>query len=342
MAELCAAKTGVSAGAMTNRLDFYCDKFAKLRTDKNRKRWSSATCFQAPHKPFLLLSLLDLIATGNITENFIEPSFELAELFAEYWNRIMPLGTSASMSYPFYHLESSGFWDLVSQPGCRHERGRTVSSVKRLRELYLGAQLDGDLFSLLLNESSRERLRSTLIHSYFAPKYQAVLQQMAYIHRDSSRYSEALLAVAESEPQYLVDKIQDRKIKNRVRDQGFRKAIVKLYQHRCALCGIRMLTPEGHTIVEAAHIVPWSVCYNDKPQNGMALCRLCHWSFDEGLMGVGREYEVLISSAVRQDNNFPGHMETLSGRGMFKPQDKMYWPDQVNLEKHRTQKFRCA
>jgi putative restriction endonuclease len=101
-----------------------------------------------------------------------------------------------------------------------------------------------------------------------------------------------------------------------------------------------MLTPEGHTIVEAAHIVPWKESHDDQPQNGMALCRLCHWSFDEGLMSVGKEYEVLISPAVRQNNNFPGHMETLTGRGIFTPQKSDYWPDQKNLGAHRSETFR--
>jgi hypothetical protein len=82
----------------------------------------------------------------------------------------------------------------------------------------------------------------------------------------------------------------------RIRDQGFRKAIVAIYDHRCALCGIRMLTPDGHTVVEAAHIKPWSESYDDRPANGLSLCRLCHWPFDEGLMSVGVKYEVLGSS----------------------------------------------
>jgi putative restriction endonuclease len=101
-----------------------------------------------------------------------------------------------------------------------------------------------------------------------------------------------------------------------------------------------MLTPEGHTIVEAAHIVPWRKNNDDHPQNGMALCRLCHWSFDEGLMSVGKEYEVLISLAVRQNNNFPGHMETLTERAIFKPQQSSYWPDQRNLAIQRAETFR--
>lgn len=48
--------------------------FAKLRTDKGRDRYPEITYHRAPHKPFLLLSIMDLIAQGRITENLIEPS----------------------------------------------------------------------------------------------------------------------------------------------------------------------------------------------------------------------------------------------------------------------------
>lgn len=62
-------------------IDKYLKKFSHLNTDRNRHRWSAATCHCAPHKPFLLLSIMDLIAQGQIVENFIEPSFELATCF---------------------------------------------------------------------------------------------------------------------------------------------------------------------------------------------------------------------------------------------------------------------
>ncbi len=325
---------------MCGKLDCYLNLFSTLRTDKNRNRWSEVTRYQAPHKPFLLLSIFDLIASGTITRNFIEPSFELAETFAGYWLQVMPIGTSGSMSYPFYHLSTSGFWDLVTQSGHSHLSGRTISSVKRLRELYLGSRFAADLYPLLVMENSREKLRKIVIQKYFLPSVHDSLAKQALINRGASKYCAGLLNTAEQGGSYHSFQETGIEVKNKVRDQGFRKAIVKLYEHRCALCGIRMLTPEGHTLVEAAHIVPWSEGQNDKPQNGMALCRLCHWSFDEGLMSVGHDYEVLVSPAVRQDNNFPGHMETLTGRGIFKPQKSRYWPEQENLDVHRTKIFR--
>ncbi len=326
---------------MCSRLNHYLQLFSTIRADKNCKRWGRETCHQAPHKPFLLLSIFDLIATRQINRNFVDISFDLAELFANYWSKVMPVGTSGAMSYPFYYLSSAEFWHLVEQPGVPHESGRTVSSVKRLRELYLGARFDDDLYSLLVMENSREKLRHVLVKTFFAEEVQPVILQQSLIHQGASFYCDKLLRIAEEKGLYQEALVAaDEDTRGRIRDQGFRKAIVKLYQHRCALCGIRMLTPEGHTIVEAAHIVPWSKSQDDKPQNGLALCRLCHWSFDEGLMSVGRDYEVLISPAIRQDNNFPGHMETLSARGIFRPQVSGYWPAQENLDYHRTKIYR--
>jgi putative restriction endonuclease len=62
-------------------LDKYLKSFSRLRTYKDRKKWSGLTTYQAPHKPFLLLSIMDLIAQGAITHNFIKSSFELVETF---------------------------------------------------------------------------------------------------------------------------------------------------------------------------------------------------------------------------------------------------------------------
>ena len=71
-------------------LDKYLQMFGNLRTDRGRDRYPEITCHRAPHKPFLLLSVMDLIAQGRITQNLIEPSYELVDMFNTYWTAIMP------------------------------------------------------------------------------------------------------------------------------------------------------------------------------------------------------------------------------------------------------------
>ncbi|KJS03538.1 MAG: hypothetical protein VR65_00815 [Desulfobulbaceae bacterium BRH_c16a] len=324
---------------MCGRLDYFLNAFATLRTDGSRKNWTGLTYHRSPYKPFLLLAVLDFIESGIIARNFIEPSFELAQSFQNYCALILPPDRKASMSYPFYHLESAAFWELKPQPGLQHQRGLAIS-VKRLRQLYLGAQFSEDLFPLLQMPSSREKLRTVLIDTYFAAEIRPTIREYSILNCQSTLYSTSLLTTQELLPAFgLTNNPSAHVDLARVRDQGFRKAVVKLYDHRCSLCGIKMLTPEGHTIVDAAHIKPWSLCHNDHPTNGIALCKLCHWSYDKGLMSIDQNYHVMISPAVKNDPNLPGHMLTLLDRPMFRPSESRYWPDLDNLAWHRREKF---
>ena len=52
-------------------LDKYLQMFATLRTDRGRNRHPEIMHHLAPHKPFLLLSVTDLIAQGLITETLM-------------------------------------------------------------------------------------------------------------------------------------------------------------------------------------------------------------------------------------------------------------------------------
>ena len=316
-------------------LDEYVHIFSKLNTDKNRKRWSEVTCHQAPHKPFLLLSVMDLIAQGVIYENFIEPTYELVDTFNVYWSKIMPLGARSTMAYPFPRLARDGVWVLVPKEGYE---GRldidSISSMPKLREVCSGAKLGDELYQFMCEPESREQLRAVLITTYFAREVQPALVEQGSVNQEAYHYSKELLKGIGEDLKPWGEADSDEKT-NKVRDQGFRRAIVTLYEHRCAFCGIRIVTLEGHTVVEAAHIIPWSDSYDDRPTNGMALCRLCHWSFDEGLMSVGTNYEVLVSRFVSTDRNFSGHILTLSDRSILRPDDKEFWPGQKNLEQHR-------
>jgi putative restriction endonuclease len=115
----------------------------------------------------------------------------------------MPIGSSASMSYPFYHLETSGFWHLVSTQDEDHHRGRVIKSIKRLLELYQGAKFDDNLFILLNNREYRHDLRSILINHYFAPEIHQGLWDQSTINTQSEAYYYNILEHPE-EPSSIV------------------------------------------------------------------------------------------------------------------------------------------
>lgn len=67
----------------------------------------------------------------------------------------------------------------------------------------------------------------------------------------------------------------------------------------------------------------------------MALCKLCHWAFDEGMMGVSDSYAVITSRQIGADPNVPGFLQTLSGRSIIPPVDRDVWPAREYLAEHR-------
>jgi putative restriction endonuclease len=300
--------------------------------------WSDATKHKAPHKPLLLLAVLDLVHRGAITAPFIAVNGELVELnelFNLYWRRIIPLGQTSSIAFPFSRLDREPFWELVPHPGSIITPAiiNNTSSVTYLRKYALGAKLDEGLFQVMQSGDGLEALREALLQSCFSLEAATLLREQSVINSEAFDYSKLL--EEKSHLPLLKEIVEADSYRAAARDQGFRRIVVKAYDHRCALCGVRIITPEQHSAVDAAHIIRWSRSQNDDIRNGMALCKLCHWAFDEGLMGVSDSYAVITSRQIAADPNVPGFLLTLSGRSIIPPSDRDLWPAQQYLVEHR-------
>jgi len=320
-----------------NSLEKYLRQFARLRRAPG-SAWNEATYNRAPHKPLLLMAVIDLVARGIVTSSFIDVTGDLVELndlFTGYWRRVVPITQKSSIAFPFSRLHNEPFWELVPVSGreITREAINNITSVSQLRGIAIGARLDDDLFLLLQSPENRMALRQVLLQSCFSEEAQIALQEQAQINAEAFSYNLELVQMAHQP--WVKEILEGEKYKPVVRYQGFRRAVVNSYDHRCALCGVRIVTSEGHTVVDAAHIVPWSVDRNDDIRNGLALCKLCHWAFDEGMMGVSDSYCVITSRQIGADPNVPGFLLTLSGRGIIPPGDKELWPEQKYLNWHR-------
>ena len=287
--------------------------------------WTDATKRKAPHKPLLLLAVLDLVHRGVITSPFIAVTgdlVELNELFNLYWRRIIPLGQTSSIAFPFSRLDREPFWELVPQPGTTITPAiiNNTSSVTYLRKYALGAKLDDGLFRVMQSGEGREALREALLQSCFSPEAAALLREQSIINREAFDYSQLL---EEKSHLPLVQEIVEAdNYRPAARDQGFRRIVVQAYDHRCALCGVRIVTPDGTPWWMPPISSPGAERQNDDIRNGMALCKLCHWAFDEGMMGVSDSYAVITSRQIAADPNVPGFLLTLSGRGIIPPADR--------------------
>ena len=317
-------------------LDHYIDQFASLSVNKNRKSWTADTTHRAPHKPLLLLAVLDLFEQGSLTANLIELTPELGELFSIYWHKLRPPSQRGNIAYPFFYLQSDRFWQLQPRPSQEATLAvyRPNAGLTALRELILGAKLDDELYALLQLPKERGLLRYTLVTTYFGEAAQDALLAQTAVNSAAFRYSEELLEEA-----HRTAVIKERDVVPAVRDQGFRRAIVKAYDHRCAICGVRILTADGHTAVAAAHIIPWSVSHNDDPRNGLALCHLCHWTFDKGLVAFNDQYQVKTSPQLATMPNLPGHLVAFAGRALIGPDDNALWPFVDSIRWHRREVF---
>ena len=316
-------------------------KFTKLRRDP-AKGWPASTRGRSPYKPLLLLAVLDQFDQGQITHNLIELTPDLGNLFDLYCATVLSPGMTCNIAMPFFHMQGDGFWHLVALPGREDyvASGRRLITESQLANNVAGARLDDDLFALLIVKEHRDVLRVTLIDAHFDEQVKPLLWQRATANQAAYLYSSELLAQARSKLKEVRPPVEEDAFTREVRDQGFRRAVVVAYNHRCACCGLRIVTPGGHTAVEAAHIVPWHRTRNDHPTNGLALCRLCHWSFDEGLMSVATDYRVILSPQLATHGNMPGFLPMLAERPIFLPQEDVLHPDPANLDWRNDHIFR--
>ncbi len=323
-------------------LHSYVDRLSQLRKDKNRKHYPSYTGYTAPHKPLLLLSVIDLIAEGELNDNLIRLTPDLCDTFHRYWDRVMPEGNAGDVAMPFFHLTGDGFWRLLPQPGSETviASGKRLISIRLLHDHTKGAHLDEGLFDLLSTHETREILRAALIESHFTEEIRELVAAQGKVNVESFRYSKQLLEHARQREDIQQEQLSD-KVPEPVRNQGFRRAIVAAYDNYCAVSGIRILTADNRSAVEACHIVPWSISKNDNPTNGIALSKLCHWVFERGLLSITPEYKVRLSRELLADYNSPGNLAQLEGRSIRLPNEKALRPGREYLAWHAKKLFRA-
>ena len=301
-------------------------KFQKLRVDR-------AARTPAPHKPLLLLVILDLVECGELATPKIRLTPELAFRFLGYWEIVAARGRHLGrVELPFFYLKSDGILRLVAHDGLDAALASIrPTSVELLNRVIDYAELPEDLFALMLDPECRALMRRTLIQcDWFLPDEQVKLCALLGIDRSGVTISHDEEMLSTEEEGIRMG-----------RDIRFRLQIVPLYGYSCLLCGVKVLLPSGVALVEAAHIHQFSQSRNDDVSNGMALCRNHHWSFDQGLWTLSSKYDVLVSL----DHFTESAPNELPLRTYHEQQVDLSWlalgyrPSQEHLDWHRNQKF---
>ena len=133
-----------------------------------------------------------------------------------------------------------------------------------------------------------------------------------------------------------------------LRTRGFRQAVIEAYNYKCAVCGLKLNSPNSLLWeVEAAHIVPNSSKGKDDIWNGVALCHLHHWAFDVGWFTILDDFHIQLSS---KSNNLSyefgkiGEYELINKLSSTKekillPESAAIYPHRNSLKWHRENIF---
>ena len=314
----------------TNTLQKYLNEIKNLRIDRAHGN--------APHQPVLLLIIIELIEQGQITENKICPSPSLVETFVKYWTKITD--RKPNLALPFFHLKSSGFWHHHPNPG--YETALTVvtqiQTFSRLRKIIAHGYFDDDLFILLSEPETREIIRQTIINTYLSD-FRHEIQSLIAEEQQISEYSQQILQQVEHEFSALQQE-ESTEAENPVRNPGFRRAIMRIYDYTCAACQLQILTLDGESVTEAAHIIPFTISNNDDARNGISLCQLHHWAFDRGLISFSDAYTVIVSELMSERGPTEWMLSTLQGKSIMLPEHGELYPAQDALEWHRENELR--
>ncbi len=220
---------------------------------------------ERPHKPVLLLSILDLLDRGHLTGNQIALTTELANTFRRYFNVVRREDDQPSIENPFYFLSGDGFWRLQGPNAADLYTPGNVTGppgMKFLRSAF--GQFDPELWDLMRDQGSRMHLRDALITRYF-PAWRRELSSLLAVQHTASGFQ-------------LNEKVEQ------ARSCAFRETILGVYDYTCAACGLRVRLNDGFSLVEAAHLIPFNVTRDDQPNNGLALCPNHHRAMDRFLI----------------------------------------------------------
>jgi putative restriction endonuclease len=220
----------------------------------------------APHKPLMLLTVIDLIESGgDVPDGWVKYDVRLVSRFRDYWELVLERQhNQPDIPMPFHALggDKDKIWERFTVDG-------QPSPSKLTTRL---CSLDPGLFTCLQDADFRRQARVTLVTLYFTPKEQVML---------CARLGLPVPKTAEIDA--LREQAAEFKARQKMgRDSRFKSDVLSGYYFTCALTGYRLDT-ETSSIVQAAHIHQHAVSGNNDPRNGLALTPDAHWMFDQGL-----------------------------------------------------------
>ncbi len=295
----------------------------------------------APHKPVLLLAVIDSFDHGEITENRIEITDDLLRHFYDNWSLLVKSDNTPNFALPFFHLknEKSGIWNLITMPGKEipTTKSKSIKSFKALHDTVQAAALSNDLFDALSDSGAREVIKNAILRKYFGIKSQSQL-------KDYPTFSESIEKEMFGDPNEnyarkvnrIIQAVPDESIEEILvlRSSIFRRIILDIYDNQCSVSGLKIGDINKTSLVDVCHIIPFSDTKNDSVRNGIALSPTFHRAFDRGLIAVSDNYTVMVNARLKDYKPESG-IRKYENQKIYLPKDERYWPSPESLYLHR-------
>lgn len=289
---------------------------------------------KAPHKPVMLLSILDMFDEGLIVENRVPILPELVAAFRDNWALLVTTQNRVNFNRPFYHLSGDKIWRLVGING--KEITTYIDSFKRFDETVAHGEFEASLFEALIIPEHRSVIRQALLDHYFPDtqarflkrkKRKGYFQEVeSSLLEEGNAVYQTLLTAANEEEQF-------------VRKGVFKKVVPRIYNYTCAITGMRVDSIHNISMIDACHIIPFSRSGDDTIRNGIALCPNLHRAFDRGLVGIDSDYRVIVSKDLAENSQHPYSLRSFAGKPMQLPFAGTYHPHPENFAWHRAHVF---
>lgn len=324
---------------MTN--DQVKNTYIKYLTKLNR---ATNNGIKAPHKPILLLSILQLIRKGEITSNRIFITPELVLAFKSNWNALVTTNNICTFALPFFHLKSEPFWHLTY---LRSGAGalKSISTLKSLNDNIAFAEIDQNFFLLMTDAITNTLLENILIENYFPSTKAFYLNETSEVQYTLElEIKNQMVNDTKEEYQTKMQSLEEVLTEEEIQEERFirggifKKEIPRIYDHRCCISGMKIQTTINAQMVDACHIIPFSMTNDDTISNGICLSPNLHRAFDRGLLTINEDYIVRISPSVNESNS-PYGITQFAGKQIDLPQEVKLFPSTQNLSWHRKECF---
>jgi predicted restriction endonuclease len=237
------------------------------------------------HKPLALLWAIGQVATGQSRliewRDFRAGMTPILQRYGRPESYVSP-------EHPFWHLRSSGLWEVVGLDGHPTKTPRLAL----LDQENPPAGLTIDAAGLLKDPAVRGRAVRTLLTRYLADvDHAALLADVGLPGYDSATGAmeiERQLVIVDGE--HGQTSRREATTQRIMRDPQVAQSVKALHDHRCQVCGMRLQTRNGG-YSEAAHIRGLGAPHDgpDHLMNLLCLCPNDHVLFDTFTIYVDRE-----------------------------------------------------